>query len=1078
MVQKKNSSTISRFVTRKFFGDGASGKRSIQFYVVPLLVALSLITAKVSGQIVGATVSGTVSDASGAVVPNAPVAFANSATGVTTNATTDAAGFYTVPNLQPGPYDVTASAPGFAQVHRKVTLTVGQELVLNISMQVGTVSQTVQVSAEAPTVDLTNSTLGGISDLTTVSEIPLNGRSWTDLAALQPGVHFAQNQPPINATDRGDRGFGLQLSISGGRPQQNTYLIDGINMNDYSNTGPGSLLGGNLGSEAVAEFSVLTTNYSTEYGRTSGGVISAITKSGTNNIHGSAYEFVRNSAFDAPNFFDNSSNSPKPPFRRNQFGASIGGPIQKDKTFIFGDYEGIRQNLGSTTISTVPSPAARLGDLTGGAVTVDPVMARFLTFFPLPNGAVTGDTGLFSFPAAQITTENFFTIRGDHVFSDKDRVSATVVWDKTPQTSPDEFNNKVIASNTFRGVVAIEENHVFSPQLLNSFRVGVNRNTAGLPAGGTAINPAVNDPSFSSIPGMGVGEIDIHGLTNFSGGFVEIDPHFYFQTAWQANDNIFLTKGIHSMKFGGNVERIERNVNSTSAPAGRWIFNSLANFLTDQPASVVADAAGSIVWRYYRQSLFGLYFQDDIHLRPNLTVNVGLRYEPASAQIEKYGHISVLHVLNSAPPNPTLGNPLFANPSKKNFEPRVGFSWDPFKNGKTAIRGGAGIFDILPLLVEGSSNSSGFPFTQRLSSSGVLPVGSFPTEAISLLGGKIFTQYFMEPNPKRNYVGQWNLNIQRQIAPGTTVMIGYVGSRGIHMFRQVDDANMVYPTQTPQGLLWPLPEGSGTILNPLMGRTQSGFFDGDYWYDGLQTQITKTMSHGFQVGGSYTWAKNIDDGSSGAKSDQYRNSISTLLFFCGACTRGLSEIDIRHDLSVNYVWDLPTPASFGRGLRAVVGGWETSGVLTVESGSPFTVTIPGDPLGMNSTDTWQFPNRLTGPGCGSDVNPGNPNQYVKVQCFAAPNPVTLFGNEGRNSLTGPGLIDLDFALIKNIPIKESFKAQFRAEFFNILNRANFTSPTDNLGILNPDGTPVPFGGQMDQTNTTSRQVQFALKLIW
>src|SRR6202030_2640962 len=260
--------------------------------------------------------------------------------------------------LRPGDYELTASAAGFStQARSGITLTVGEELLLNLTMQVGRVTETVRVTGEAPTVNLVNATLGGVTNAETIEEIPLNGRSWTDLAALDPGVHFVQDQPPITAPDTSKRGLVLQLTISGGRPQQNNYLLDGVNINDYANAGPGSVLGGNLGTDAVAEFSVLTTNYSAEYGRTSGGVISAITKSGTNQFHGSAYEFVRNASLDASNFIDNSQSIAKPPFRRNQFGGSAGGPIQKDKTFIFGDYEGIRQGLGSTQITTVPTQA-------------------------------------------------------------------------------------------------------------------------------------------------------------------------------------------------------------------------------------------------------------------------------------------------------------------------------------------------------------------------------------------------------------------------------------------------------------------------------------------------------------------------------------------------------------------------------------------------------------------------------------------------------------------------------------------------------------------------------------------------
>jgi len=327
-----------------------------------------------------------------------------------------------------------------------------------------------------------------------------------------------------------------------------------------------------------------------------------------------------------------------------------------------------------------------------------------------------------------------------------------------------------------------------------------------------------------------------------------------------------------------------------------------------------------------------------------------------------------------------------------------------------------------------------------------------------------------------------------------------VGSRGVHMWIQADGSNMVLPTATSQGYTWPCggpfvptptPQGTvinlcsnpgtGTVTNTYMGQLKMASWGGDYFYDGFQAQIRKTMSHGFQIEGSYTWSKNIDTGSGSAASDQYTNSISTLLYFCGKCKRSLSDTDIRHVFTLNYVWDIPTPASFGAPAKAILGNWEAGGILTMESGTPFTIIVAGDPLGMNNGDPYQYPDRVVGPGCASGVNPGNPNQYVKLQCFIPPNPSTRLGNGGRNTLSGPGLVDLDFSLFKNIPIKkisDDFKVQFRAEFFNVLNRANFQSPNDNRTIMNPDGTAIPFAGAIDLTNTTSRQIQLALKLSW
>jgi hypothetical protein len=1130
----------------------------LRFAIYVLVLACSGLfglPARLSAQVVGATMSGTVSDTSGGVVPGANISVKNVATGITRATVTNGAGLYSVPNLQPGPYEITAAASGFnTDVRSGITLNVGQELVLNFTVKPGMAVQRVEVNAEAPTVNLANATLGGINDSTTVAELPLNGRSWTDLATLQPGVHLSQNQPPISAGDRVKRGLGLELTISGARPQQNNYMLDGVNINDYANAGPGSVLGGNLGTDAVAEFSILTTNYAAEYGRTSGGVISAITKTGTNQFHGSAYEFLRNDALDAANFFDNASGQRKPPLRRNQFGGSAGGPIQKDKTFIFGDYEGVKQALGSTSIQNVPSPAARGGSLfydptakdSNGVLigppdncsdptksgqctlTVDTGIKNFLAsnLIPLPNpGTVTAgsNSGQYKFIALQNTLENFFTIRADHNFSDKDRIFTTYLFDKASQSEPDEYASKLLHNPMLRQMVAIEENHVITTNLLNSARFGFNRDNVESPSGATAINPATADTSLGYVPGSTVGNLVIgsDNLAGYSGGLDVAAPFKFHWNSIQGYDNLFYTKGIHSMKFGVNVERLRGNTSGADFPGGQLIFNGnggndtgLSDFLTNRSAAINADVPGAVTGRGVRQTIFGAYFQDDTHLRPNLSLNWGLRYETASIITEEAGKLANLRVLTQLMPDTPnypnhKGSPYIMNPTKRNFEPRVGFAWDPFKDGKTSVAGGFGIFDVLPLPVEmGSGVDGSFPFDIAYSATGLggpyipnsanLPCSTNPTSGAycQALTSQSNRFYVMQFAPKRNYVMQWNLNIQRQLAPGTTLMLGYVGARGRHMRFQADDVNMVYPTNLSTKLpseayAWPVPNtspcsGGGPstcpwpVFNTNMGRTQMAIFDGTYQYDGFQAQVKKAMGHGLQVEGSYTWSKNIDTGGGSVASDPFRNSISTLLWFCIPCRRSLSDQDQRHNLTMNYVWDIPTPASFKGPAKAIAGNWEAGGILSIQSGTPFTVLVAGDPLGENNTDPYQFPDLTNKPGCDKPVNPQNANGYIKLQCFAYPTGTRL-GTSGRNGLIGPGLIDMDFSLFKNIPIpriSEGFKAQFRTEMFNVFNRPNFTSPNDNRVIFDTSGNYTGSAGIFTLTNTTSRQIQFALKLIW
>src|SRR6266576_1689275 len=425
--------------------------RNIRGALSVFFLAISLISAgRAQAQVSGATLTGTVTDASGATIPQAQIVITNVSTGVTRNVTTDSAGFYTAPNLLPGTYEVRVTATGFStQVRTGITLTVGAQQALNITMQVGQVSQTVEVTTEAPTVELTSSTLSAQVTGATVRELPLNGRSWTDLANLQPGVVTAESHS-LNGDQ--NRGFGAQISISGGRPQLNNYRLDGISINDYANGGPGSVLGGNLGVDAIQEFSVLTSNYSAEYGKTAGGVVNAITRSGTNQFHGSAYEFIRNSAVDARNFFEDPTVR-KAPFKRNQFGGAIGGPIIQNRTFFFADFEAIRQSKGIAVVDTVPSNAARAGllcsnpagadpsnpctthQLPAGANTdangVDLKAKAYLPLYPVPNGAIlgNGDTALFTFSGQQVVNENFVTTRLDHKFSQKDSLYGTYMFD-------------------------------------------------------------------------------------------------------------------------------------------------------------------------------------------------------------------------------------------------------------------------------------------------------------------------------------------------------------------------------------------------------------------------------------------------------------------------------------------------------------------------------------------------------------------------------------------------------------------------------------------------------------------------
>ena len=1087
------------------------------FLILTLVVCATHLNVK--AQVTGATISGTVADTTGRLIANARIVVTNTDTSISRSVTTNADGFYTVPNLLAGSYDLSFSAAGFkTDVRKGIALTVGQAATLDLTMQVGAAIETVLVQTEPPDVQLNTSDISAVVNATTVRELPLNGRSWTDLAALQPGVDTIHTQPDFSAgTDRGNRGFGQQLTISGARPQQNNYRLDGVSVNDYANGSPGSVLGGSLGVDAIQEFSVLTSNYSAEYGKTSGGVVNAITRSGTNQIHGSAYEFLRNSALDARNFFDAGK---IPPFKRNQFGGSLGGPIFKSRTFFFGDYEGIRQSKGITSKTFVPSDNARSGLLcsdptntqnpcTTTQITVDPSAAAYLTFYHLPNGGIldnsAGDIGIYNFAGQQVVSENFFTTRIDHTFSQHDTMFGTYLFDRTPYSSPDGTNNVLYLTKTSRQILAMEETHSFSSSLVNSVRLGWNHEAVNNNQNSTAINPDATKTELGSFPDRAAAQVLTSGLTDFTGGVGGSPTYYYHWNTGQVYDDAFLATGKHAIRFGVAVERLMLNQVADTDPNGIWNFGSLSDFLQNNPSKFQGGIHSTLSPRNLRQTIFGAYLQDDWRVRSNLTLNLGLRYEMSTVPTETSGKLANLRNLTDAAPH--LGDPFFNNPTLRNFEPRVGFAWDPFGNGKTAFRGGIGMFDVLPLLYQFVLlTNQASPFFQYTVIKDPFGFCACSTPFFSLGGNTSFPANrlrttYVEPNPKRNYVMQWNLNVQQQLTPTLAAMVAYVGSRGIHQPFRVDDANLALPTLTPSGYVWPV---DASILNDNFGSIRGMFYDGHSYFNALETQLAKRLSHGFQVQGAFTWGKSMDTSSATVAGDSFGNSISSLHWFDPRLSRALSDFNVGRTLVINGTWELPKPKSESWVAQHVLGGWELGLIFTATDGVPVTPTwgTGDDPALTQSGDDWAFPNRLGGSGCKTLTNPGNPNNYIKTNCFAVPTAPTqafydqyctkdqpfpscfnLRGNAGRNVINGPGVTEMDFSVFKNNYIKsisERFNIQFRAEAFNILNHTNFAPPATptNTDIFDSSGQLLPTAGQLTKTTTTAREIQFAIKVIF
>ena len=1094
-----------------------------------VLAVICSSTANLQAQVAGGTISGTATDSSGRAINKVNITITHVATGVTRGVTTNDEGFYSAPNLLPGTYEVKFSAPGFSsEVRKNIEVTVGGSVALDQSLRVGSITETVIVQSEVPAVQTSSSDISAVVNATTVRELPLNGRSWTDLAQLQAGVSAIHTQPDFSAgTDRGNRGFGQQLTISGARPQQNNYRLDGVSLNDYANGAPGSVLGGSLGVDAIEEFSVITSNYEADYGKTSGGVVNAITRSGTNQIHGSAYEFLRNSKLDAKNYFDDPT-APIPPFKRNQFGGTIGGPIVKDHTFFFADYEAIRQSKGLTTVATVPSAAARGGTLcsnpdvpppnncTPTTVTVDPAAQSYFTFYHLPNqGAVAGsngDLGIFTFAGQQVVNENFLTARVDHKFSVKDSLFGTYMYDKTPYSSPDGLNNVEFTTVTARQFLAIEETHIFTPKFANSIRIGGNHEAVDNNKSLKAINPDAARTDLgvggTAFAGRAAGQVLIGGgVSDFSGGVGGSPTYLYHWNSIQAYDDGFYTKGTHSIRFGAAFERELLNVIADTDPNGIWRFTDLVGFLTNSPTKFQGGIASTLSPRNLRQTIFGLYFQDDWRWKPNLNLNLGLRYEMSTVPSETSGKTA--NLANLSDRLPICGTlkyggcsgtgAFFNNPTLHNFEPRVGFAWDPFRNGKTAVRGGIGMFDVLPLpyqFVLMTTQSAPFFSYTSINNPGQ---GTFYNGLTSFPNNTLRSTYVQ--HAKRDYVLQWNFNVQQQITPSVAAMVAYVGSRGVHQPFKVDEADLVIPSLTQYGYLW---SPSGTVINPNYGSVRGLFYEGHSYYNALEAQLSKRLSHGFQVQGVFTWAKSMDTSSASVAGDTFGNSISSLDWFDMRLSRGLSDFNVDKTLVVNGTWELGTPKTLSAPAQWALGGWELGLIFTASGGVPFTPTwgTGSDPALTQSSDDWAYPNRLGGSGCSTLTNPGNAVNYIKTNCFIVPvwpgdqtswaancvGPVypqcfNLRGNSGRNILIGPGVTSLDFSVFKNNYIKsisERFNIQFRAEIFNILNHPNFAPPVQgvNTDIFDGTGTPNPTAGLLTRTTTTAREMQFALKVIF
>ena len=702
-----------------------------------------------------ATLTGTVHDATGGVVQGVEITVTQMATGLVRKAVSNRDGVYLIPALRAGTVEIRANAPGFRPLLRKgIDLTVNETVKVDLELAVGTIDQEITVIAGSSQVNTATSELGYLVSENAMRDLPLNGRNYTDLALLQPGVVAYPHRDGGSVV-----AHGLGMSINGQDPRSNVYLIDGTPQNDFTNGPAGSAAGTALGVEAIREFRVEVNNYSAEFGRNSGGQINTLTKSGSNAMHGSLYHFHRNDNFDARNFFDPSK---RPEFKRNQFGGSLGGPIRRDKDFFFFTYEGLRDRLGRTIVSAVPDDNARQGILPGVTVPVSAAVVPFLNEIPRANGNPRGG-GLadYVFGFAQSVNQHFVQGRYDRNFGNSGQFFTRYTFDDAVQNLPTDFPQfprQFLSKNQF---LTTEYRHVVSARTLLHFRGSFSRTTTFQ---NVAANTATPLPEF--VPGRGMtGNIDIGGMPRFgpqASANLRLTQNVY---GFESGAN--LTRGRHLLKAGMLAERYQDNMVNPTFSLGTFTFNDLRSFLTNTPARFLGLTPGAQFDRYWRFTLMGFYLQDSWKIHPRLTINPGLRYEFATMPIDIYGRDSAL--LNLFTDSAPRSGQLYQNPTKKNFSPRFGFAWDVFGTGKTAVRGGYALIyntNGQQTLIVTVTNP---PFTPRVS----IVNPTFPNPPFERgLGNTIRP---VEWNIKNPYMQTWNLNLQQQLPAGVVLTLGYVG---------------------------------------------------------------------------------------------------------------------------------------------------------------------------------------------------------------------------------------------------------------------------------------------------------------
>jgi hypothetical protein len=1074
--------------------------------LIILLFILSVSLCPVIDAQSTALLNGTVSDASGAAVPSAKVILRNTATSEEWNTQTNGAGLYVFPSLPPGNYQITVTQAGFQTlIVTDLRLDVATSVTKDLQLTVGSVSQQVQVTTEAPLIETSTTGVGQVINSKTVQEIPLNGRHFVDLNLLTPGTVTPPANGFLTAPLRGQGSFAI--NTAGQREDTTNWLVNGINLNDPVQ----NQVTFQPPLDTLEEFKVDNSTFPAQYGRNAGAIVNIATRSGTNEYHGEAFEFFRNNALDARNYF-NAVGTPQAPFKHNEFGGDFGGPIKKNKVFFFLAYEGIRQHQGLTLGAIVPSQNQI-------ATVTSPAVLSLLNLIPAANNQGSDKTGIpanfngFSGAALANVSLNQGSGDIDVQLRQSDQLHFYYVMQKDLREEPTQGGAAAAnipgfgdTRNGFRQLMTIGEDHVFSPSLANTIRLGYNR--IHLIFTPTALNPADFDiglPPGAPV-GVGIPNINVSGDMDFGGPTAE--PQGRGDTTVVVNDTLSWLKDRHSMAFGGEIRRAYNN--NIAENVGSFTYPTMTDFLADE-ASAFTVLLGAGNDRILQPS-YGVFAQDSFKWRPNFTINFGLRYEWDSTPSEALARFT-----NFDLPTGTLipaSHPFHTN--NKNFEPRVGFAWDPFKNGKTSIRAAYAILSQDPTTNIVSPLSGNPPFAVPVSVNSATNAITLENPSASIVGLSLGPSA-IDPNFDNMYAQDWNLTVERELTPSLGLEVAYVGLKATHLqmtgnFNQPFVRDGFYIDTRPYTTL-PL---TSAVLpaqcaapNPpcAVGNITRIFSPGNSNYNALWVTLNKHLSHGFQFLAAYTYSHSLDYSSVSSG-----DAVPVQNVYNPRGDYASSEFDTRNRIVVSGFYQLPF-----QGNR-LVAGWQFGVVTMAQNGNPITPLLiigpaPGSSLTVrpdqlravsatgrpaqfysNTLLCQPFAAPFTGeapaiPDC-ADVT--NPTYAVPCTFSATPeNPTpgapgnNVYpivpgschpGSAGRDSLPGPAFVNTDFSIVKNTKITERFNLQFRTEMFDVFNHPNFGDPVNTVtssafGKILSTRFPVGDFG-------SARQIQFALKLLF